>query len=157
MASVTGVDLVPIQPDFTPQNVKLSVYTNPAKEKPLMCRCSEIFDIRDQWTFVAQSFDFIHIRRLVGCLTRAEWAVLYSQVFRALKTGGIVEITDADVEIKSDDDTVTPGSTLERWGELLRESNPEAQWKPIEERMHEELIVKAGFQIVSTSVNKVSR
>jgi SAM-dependent methyltransferase len=62
-ARVTGTDLSPIQPYLVPPNVKF-----------------EVDDCCDEWTFSANSFDFIHVRGLYGCV--ADWEVFYKKVLR---------------------------------------------------------------------------
>jgi hypothetical protein len=50
-ASVTGVDLSPIQPKFVPVNCTF-----------------EIDDMTEEWTYPAQHFDFIHVREMFGSI-----------------------------------------------------------------------------------------
>ena len=58
---VVGTDLSPIQPRWTPPNCKF-----------------EIDDANDDWTFAKNSFDFIHVRYLLGCIS--DWPRFYGQV-----------------------------------------------------------------------------
>jgi hypothetical protein len=62
-ARVTGTDLSPIQPYLVPPNVQF-----------------EVDDCCDEWTFSANSFDFIHVRGLYGCV--ADWELFYKKSLR---------------------------------------------------------------------------
>ena len=97
-ASVTGIDLSPIQPQFVPPNLEFVVD-----------------DFELEWMHRKESFDFIHARALYGSV--ADHHTLYRQVFDHLKPGGWFEHTEVGVVIYSDDSTIK-GTTLEEWGEL---------------------------------------
>ena len=60
---VTGTDLSPIQPSWVPGN----------------CRF-EIDDAASDWTYTNESFDFIHVRGLYGCIR--DWPAFYEEVYR---------------------------------------------------------------------------
>ena len=62
-ARVIGTDLSPIQPSLVPPNVEF-----------------EVDDCCDDWMYTPNSFDFIHIRGLYGCV--ADWEKLYSDALR---------------------------------------------------------------------------
>ncbi|MCJ1392525.1 hypothetical protein MMC18_005393 [Xylographa bjoerkii] len=51
----------------------------------------QIDDAREEWTY-ASPFDLIHIRCLAGAFS--DWAHIYSEAFRHLKPGGIIEVVD---------------------------------------------------------------
>jgi SAM-dependent methyltransferase len=89
-ASVTGTDLSPIQPTWTPPN----------------CRF-EIDDCTEEWTFCKNSFDFIHVRSLYGSI--ADWPAFYRQVYAHLKPGGWYEQVEYSVDWKTDDDSIPSG------------------------------------------------
>lgn len=120
-ASITGTDLSPIQPRWTPPNVNF-----------------EINDCCDEWIFRRESFDFIHIRSLYGCV--ADWPEFFRQAMRlvikhlfgtlladhtlffsCLKPGGYVEQVEMSVIPKSDDGT-TDGTIFEQWGKVSVEA-----------------------------------
>lgn len=61
-AEVIGVDLSPIQPQFTAPNCQF-----------------EIDDITSPWTYPKDHFDFIHIRTLYGSV--GDWPGLYKQIY----------------------------------------------------------------------------
>ena len=85
-ALVIGTDLSPIQPNFTPPNVKFYVD-----------------DFESQWDFSeVGAFDFIHWRSLGG--STGDFPKLYGQAMRELKPGGYLEVHEYDADIYSDDD-----------------------------------------------------
>jgi len=71
-AQVLGTDISPIQSTTPVANYKF-----------------EIDDAEEDWTFPANSFDYIHIRGLSGCIR--SWPKLYAQCYRSLKPGGYIE------------------------------------------------------------------
>ncbi|KLP16767.1 methyltransferase [Fusarium fujikuroi] len=97
---VIGTDISPIQPSWVPPNVKF-----------------EIEDFNQDWTFPPESFDYVHLRYLVGCVPN--WDNLFEQAFKVLKPGGWVESFEASAIIESDDDSVKPDSALAQWGPIF--------------------------------------
>lgn len=63
MAQVIGTDLSPIQPNLVPPNVQF-----------------EVDDCCDEWLYTPNSFDFIHVRGLYGCV--ADWDRFYKQALK---------------------------------------------------------------------------
>ncbi|KAG5809664.1 hypothetical protein H9Q74_014209 [Fusarium xylarioides] len=102
-AQVTGVDLSPIQPDFVPPNVKF-----------------DIDDIEDEWTY-SQPFDYIHSRVMTSCI--ADWGDYLKKCFNNLVPGGYLEIQEVDVNIKSDDGSLSPGNIMLKSLALLNEAS----------------------------------
>ncbi|KAF2456730.1 SAM dependent methyltransferase [Lineolata rhizophorae] len=98
-ASVIGTDLSPIQPLSVPPNLQF-----------------EIDDCCMDWTYRKESFDFVHIRSLYGCV--ADWPAFYEQCFKHTKPGGWIEQSEMGVVPKSDDGTVKPDSIFHQWGEV---------------------------------------
>ncbi|RYO76363.1 hypothetical protein DL766_006674 [Monosporascus sp. MC13-8B] len=101
-AQVIGTDLSPIQPYWIPPNCKF-----------------EIDDAELPWTWPEGTFDYIHIRYLLGSIS--DWPQLFKQAFAALKPGGYVESFEPDASFESDDGSVTPDSPLTRWAQMNRE------------------------------------
>ena len=62
-ATVTGTDLSPIQPSWVPPNVQF-----------------EVDDCTDEWLYGKDTFDFVHIRGLYGCVS--DWDHFYKQAFK---------------------------------------------------------------------------
>ncbi|KAF5643231.1 methyltransferase [Fusarium sp. NRRL 52700] len=100
---VVGVDLSPIQPSFIPPNVSF-----------------EIDDIEDEWTY-SKPFDYIHSRFMTSCIS--DWKKYLTQCFQNLTPNGYLELQEADLTIKSDDDTVKPDNALLKCLKLLQEAS----------------------------------
>ncbi|KAK0641842.1 S-adenosylmethionine-dependent methyltransferase [Cercophora newfieldiana] len=99
-AEVTGTDLSPIQPQWTPPNCKF-----------------ELDDASLEWTFADNSFDFIHIRYLLGSIE--DWPKLYKQAFRCLKPGGWIEHTDSSVNIIDNDNSLPKDNPYPAWNQFF--------------------------------------
>jgi len=99
---VIGTDVSPIQSTWVPPNVRF-----------------EIEDCTEPWTFEPASFDYIHMRFLVGSID--DWNTLMSRAFQACKPGGWIESFEPSVYIESDDGTVTDKMALGQWGKLFSE------------------------------------
>ena len=100
---VLGIDLSPIQPSWTPPNLKFL-----------------IDDFEAEWEHEKDPFDYIHACLLIGSVK--DWPRLFQQAFRCLKPGGYVEFQDWDVTLYSQDDTLPFDCPLNRWTRLVIES-----------------------------------
>ncbi|KAF8244986.1 S-adenosyl-L-methionine-dependent methyltransferase [Wilcoxina mikolae CBS 423.85] len=100
-ADVIGTDLSPIQPQWVPVN----------------CRF-EVDDAELDWTFPPNSFDFIHVRNLQQSI--GDWPRLMTEIYRATKPGGWVELAECSMELFSDDNTLPPN--FKRFTELINEA-----------------------------------
>ncbi|KAF2195905.1 S-adenosyl-L-methionine-dependent methyltransferase [Zopfia rhizophila CBS 207.26] len=98
-AEVIGTDLSPIQPSFVPPNLRF-----------------EVDDCTEPWVFRKESFDFVHVRSLYGCI--ADWPAFYEQAMLHMKPGGYIEQVEMSVVPKSDDGTVIEGSIFDQWGKI---------------------------------------
>lgn len=98
-ATVTGIDLSPIQPEFVPPNCKF-----------------EIDDATKEWTFEKGYFDIIHIRRLQGAIP--DWPLLYNRAYRCLKPGGWIEHTDISAEIITEN-PIPPDHPYLQWNTFI--------------------------------------
>jgi len=74
-ATVLGVDLSPIQPEWVPPNVKF-----------------EVDDVESPWLYPANHFDYIHSRHTVMAIK--DWGVLFQRAFQHLKAGGWIELQE---------------------------------------------------------------
>ena len=85
-ATVMGVDIAPVQPQWVPPN------------------CSfELDDVENEWLYKDESFDFIHGRELL--LAIRNWPNLLRQAFRTLKPGGYLELAATVAAVGCDDGT----------------------------------------------------
>ncbi len=97
---MTGVDLAPTQPSWVPANCKF-----------------EMDDASQMWTFPDNTFDYIHLRFMLGCFE--DWVQIYRECFRCLKPGGWIEHQDYSVHMHSDDGSLPAGSVWEEWASVL--------------------------------------
>jgi len=72
------------------------------------------------WTFDDNTFDYIHIRCLLGCVS--DWAKVYRECLRCLKPGGWLEHTDYSIILQSEDDSVGPDHVYSRWTKTFKEA-----------------------------------
>ncbi|KAJ5580328.1 S-adenosyl-L-methionine-dependent methyltransferase [Penicillium hispanicum] len=95
-AEVVGVDLSPIQPGWVPPNLRFI-----------------IDDVNQEWSFPPNSFDFIHVRLLMGSVEH--WPTFLRRCYDHLKPGGRLELSECDPRIKCDDDTMPDNCHLQTW------------------------------------------
>lgn len=99
-AEVTGIDLSPIQPAWTPANCHFV-----------------IDDIEEDWAYSANHFDFIHIRCLMGSIK--DWPALYRQAYEKTKPGGWIQHLDMSIMFTSDDGSVSEGHIMPQWSQTF--------------------------------------
>jgi len=103
-SEVIGTDVSPTQSTWVPPNLRF-----------------EIEDCTEAWTFEPASFDYIHIRFLIGSID--DWEALMRQCFEACKPGGYVESMEPSAYLESDDGTVTDQMAIGQWGKLFVEAS----------------------------------
>lgn len=102
-AEVTGIDISPTQPTWVPPN----------------CRF-ELDDVTKDWTFPDNTFDYIHIRFMLGCIK--DWTKLYEECFRCLRPGGWLEHQEISLRMHSDDGSIPKDSIWSEWANVLAEA-----------------------------------
>ncbi|KAF4446193.1 hypothetical protein F53441_10169 [Fusarium austroafricanum] len=102
-AHVIGVDLSPTQPEFLPVNVNFYIE-----------------DIEDDWTH-SQPFDYIHSRLMTSSV--ADWTSYLTKCFTNLTSGGYLELQEVDINIESDDGTLSPDNIMLKSLALLTEAS----------------------------------
>ncbi|XXH05334.1 hypothetical protein Hte_011760 [Hypoxylon texense] len=127
-AEVIGVDVSPTQPQWIPPNLKF-----------------EHDDVSLPWTYKPDSFDFIHMRWLVGNIQ--DWYALYKEIFKALKPGGYFENKESSAIIISDDGTVTEDSALSQWGKVFNQGGRKSgrSFSVVEDDIQRKAMEAAGF------------
>ncbi|KAA8620669.1 hypothetical protein SMACR_12884 [Sordaria macrospora] len=127
-AEVIGTDVTPIQPSWVPPNVQF-----------------EIEDCNQQWTWPANTFDFINLRNLMGVVD--DWNALYRNAYRVAKPGGYVECYTTSSRFLSDDGSVKEGSSLDQWGRVFREGGKKLgrTFSVYEEDLQRKCMEAAGF------------
>ncbi|KAI1736066.1 S-adenosyl-L-methionine-dependent methyltransferase [Xylaria scruposa] len=127
-AEVIGVDISPSQPQWIPPNLKF-----------------EIDDITQPWTYAPNSFDYVHMRWLIGAIPN--WYTLFREVFDVLKPGGTFESKESSAYIQSDDGTVPYGSAMDQWGRVFAEAGRKfgRTFQPVEDNIQLKAMEAAGF------------
>jgi SAM-dependent methyltransferase len=138
-ASVFGVDLSPIQPEWVPGNCRFHVD-----------------DYEDDWTYRDdEKFDYIHGRALSG--TCADWGRFYRQVRTHLKPGGWCEMQEYDAWIFSDDDSFDRAPWTKSWVEKLDEASLMFGKQINVARKQKQWMIDAGFEDVTERVIRVRK
>ncbi|KAF8541093.1 TAM domain methyltransferase [Trichophaea hybrida] len=125
MAEVIGLDLSPIQPAWVPPN----------------CRF-EVDDAELDWTYSSDHFDFIHVRDLAQAVS--DWPKLLSQAYRCTKPGGYIELSEADMRVRSDNETLAKATGITRYIELIMQAMAKRNLAYPHETLKEDL-KNAGF------------
>ncbi|KAK7753051.1 hypothetical protein SLS62_005001 [Diatrype stigma] len=127
-AEVIGVDISPPQPNWVPPNLKF-----------------EVDDVTLEWTYEPDSFDYVHMRWLVGAIP--DWDELFRQVYRAVKPGGYFESKESSSVITSDDGTVSDGCALDQWGKVFSEAGNKfgRTFRVLEDNIQRKAMEAAGF------------
>ncbi|CEI63179.1 unnamed protein product [Fusarium venenatum] len=125
---VVGTEISPIQPTWMPPNLRL-----------------EIEDANDSWTFNPDSFDFVHMRFMLGSIT--DWTATFSEAYTACVPGGWVESYEVSSTMESDDNSIPDGSAMQRWGEVFEEGGQRAgrSFSMIQEDVQRKSMEEAGF------------
>ncbi|KAJ4190495.1 hypothetical protein NW767_011321 [Fusarium falciforme] len=79
----------------------------------------EIDDATQPWTWNENHFDFIHLRYLFGAIK--DWGALFKEAYRCATPGGWVQTVEADIEFRSDDDTIKLEPAFDTYHRLFRE------------------------------------
>ncbi|KAK0613250.1 S-adenosyl-L-methionine-dependent methyltransferase [Immersiella caudata] len=101
-AVIIGTDVSPIQPTWVPPNIRF-----------------EIEDCTGPWSFEPNSFDYVHLRFLLGSIDN--WDLLMQRAFEACAPGGYIESFEPSSYLESDDGTVTGKMAMGQWGKLFVE------------------------------------
>lgn len=137
-ANVIGTDLSPMQPTWTPQNMKF-----------------EIDDATLPWTWDENRFGFIHMRYLMGSIR--DYGALFKQAFAHTKPGGLIESVEIDSDFRSDDGTVDGVPALQKWNELFREAGKAtgAVFSVIADDLQRKGLAAAGYVDIEAKTFKV--
>lgn len=117
---------------------------------------SEIEDCTQEWTFPEGTFDFIHIRYLLGSIP--DWTGFFKQAYNALKPGGYLESYEGSPRVYSDDDTLPPTSALSQWTSLFVDGGRKIgrSFDIVEENTQNTAMKEAGFVDIQEKWFKVS-
>lgn len=138
-ASIIGTDISPTQPTYAPPNLTF-----------------QIDDAQLDWTFPANTFDFIHIRYLHGAIS--SWPKLYSQMFRCLKPGGYFQHLEPNIELRCDNPNVPfpADHVFNQWAQLFYDAGDKiGRSFRIDQAIMEGWANDAGFEDVTHKKFKV--
>jgi len=137
-AEVLGLDLVNIQPEKIPPNLRFRVPR----------------DYESPWTLGEDSWDLIHLRMACGSVT--SWPELYQKIFSHLKPGtGWIEHIEIDMEPRCDDHTLPPDSMLTKWYGWLADATHRASRPIAYEHNTRQLLQSSGFIDIQETVIRV--
>jgi hypothetical protein len=116
----------------------------------------EIDDATLEWTYKPNTFDYIHMRYLVGSIM--DWKALFQQAYKACKPGGYLESYEPSVLMESDDGSVPNGSAVDQWGKLFWEAGKKIgrSFRVLQDNIQKEAMEAAGFVDVQVWDFKVS-
>jgi len=72
-ATVTGIDLSPIQPPYVPPNVSFM-----------------LDDAEDLWLYPGNSLDFVHLRHMGGAIQ--DWPKLMSHIYESVQVPAVTRL-----------------------------------------------------------------
>ena len=106
---------------------------------------SEIEDFTQEWTFAPESFDFIHLRWLIG--TVPDWDALFREAYRAAKPGGWVQTLEPSCIYKSDSAEIPEDSAVGQWSKFYIEGSKKTgnSCLIVEEGLQRKGMEAAGF------------
>ncbi|KAF2112111.1 methyltransferase LaeA [Lophiotrema nucula] len=127
-AEVVGLDLVNIQPEKIPPNLRFRVPR----------------DYESPWTLGEDSWDLIHMR--MACGSVSSWPELYQKIFAHLRPGyGWIEHVEIDLEPRCDDGTLPPNSDVRKWYDYLADATSRV-FRPIAyNHQTRQMLQSAGF------------
>jgi SAM-dependent methyltransferase len=131
-AEVLANDLSPTQPTLIPPNLKFLVD-----------------DIEEDWGYEEQPFDFVHACFLTGAIR--DWPRLIRQAFTCTKPGGWAEFQDWDINLYSQDGTLSKTSPLRRFQDIVISSRENAGYLMTPGLELEKLMKEAGFVDVTAT------
>jgi len=105
----------------------------------------EIDDANQDWAWPDNTFDFVHMRSLLG--TAGDWGHLYRQAFRVCKPGGWFEDHESSCKMDSDDGSVLPDSPMDQWAKVFWEGGRRfgRTLRVVEDDLQKKCIEEAGF------------
>ncbi|KAI8933804.1 Secondary metabolism regulator lae1, variant 3 [Plenodomus lindquistii] len=135
---VLGLDLVNIQPEKIPPNLRFRVPR----------------DYESPWLLGEDSWDLIHLRMACGSVT--SWPELYQKIFTHLKPGtGYVEHVEIDMEPRCDDGSLPEDGMLKRWYGWLADATHRVARPIAYEHRTRQLLQQAGFIDIQETVIRV--
>ncbi|KAF9870700.1 hypothetical protein CkaCkLH20_11802 [Colletotrichum karsti] len=128
-AEVHGIDLSPVQPNFTPPNVRF-----------------EIADFEEPWMF-AQGFDYIHSRMMNSSV--GDWNEYVRKCYENLNPGGYLELVEVDIAPLSDDGTLLPEHSISKTAQLVQRASELFGRAYQDAKELKPVLIEAGFSDVT--------
>jgi len=69
------------------------------------------------WTFLADHFDFVHVRELFGCVP--DWDFFLRQAYEHMRPGGWIKIVEQGVYPRCDDGSMPNDHFYHTWGQTV--------------------------------------
>ncbi|MCJ1468465.1 Secondary metabolism regulator lae1 [Pseudocyphellaria aurata] len=135
-AEVVGIDLVNIQPERIPPNLRFRIPR----------------DFESPWFLGEDAWDLIHLRMGYGSIS--SWSEMYHNVFRHLKPGyGYFEQVEIDLRPRCDDGALP--YPVGQWYEYLEDATTRASRSIKYQENTKQLLEAQGFVDVQTQVIQV--
>lgn len=127
-----------------------------ALEQCANSRPSEIEDCTLPWTLPSSSFDYIHLRWLVGSIP--DWNALFAEAYAACRPGGWVESIEPSCIVESDHVKMPETAALSQWGRMCVEAGKKMgrTFTVVGEGLQRKGMEAAGFTDIQEFDYKVS-
>jgi ubiquinone/menaquinone biosynthesis C-methylase UbiE len=125
-AEIIGTDISPVQPKWVPPNLTF-----------------EVDDLEAEWLYRPGSYDLIHIRFMF--LAIKDYPAVLAQVYRTLKPGGYIELSELATLPTSTNPNYPSPVTIYRWLDLLAEASTRMGFTMRIAPTFKELLTNAGF------------
>lgn len=127
-AEVLGLDLVNIQPEKIPPNLRFRIPR----------------DYESPWTLGEDSWDLIHLR--MACGSVSSWPELYQKIYAHLRPGaGWIEHVEIDLEPRCDDGTLPADCPLVNWYNYLADATARVSRPIAYNHQTRQFLQSAGF------------
>ncbi|OBR15657.1 TAM domain methyltransferase [Colletotrichum higginsianum IMI 349063] len=152
-AEVIGVDLSPARAEFVPPNVRF-----------------EVDDLEEEWTY-SLPFEYIHSRFMTASINN--WKEYIQKCYKSvifpcirltlltsltcdsnLTPGGYLELQDADVMPRSDDNLLPKDAAIIKYVDMLKEASEKSGREYVEVSSLKNLMIEAGFVDVEMQMYK---
>ncbi len=127
-AEVVGTDISPIQPTWVPPNVRF-----------------EIDDANLEWTWKDNTFDFVHLRCMLG--TIIDWTSFYRKAFRCCKPGGWIEHHEESAAWRCEGGEIPEESAMGQWEKVFSEGGKKfgRSFRILQDDLQKKGMEEAGF------------
>jgi len=102
-------------------------------------------DANQNWTWPDNTFDFIYVRFLNGCIR--DWEKFYREAFRCLKPGGWFEHHEVALGWRSDTEEITPDSPIGQLIQLFTAAGKKTgrTFRTVDDNLQRPAMEAAGF------------